>query len=86
MLFVLALPALLVAQDEDPMNPNWGAFHTTERAYAWLEGWATAFPELTKLYSIGETLRGTQLTIGTASRANRRPSSSLPLAPEPTTA
>ncbi len=51
------------AQREDPMNPNWGEYHTTERAYALLEGWAAAFPDLTRLYAIGETLQGTPLMV-----------------------
>ncbi len=51
------------AQREDPMNPNWGEYHTTERAYALFEGWAAAFPDLTRLYAIGETLQGTPLMV-----------------------
>ena len=51
------------AQQEDPMNPTWDAYHTTERAHVLLEGWAAAFPNLTRLYSIGETLQGTPLMV-----------------------
>lgn len=51
------------AQREDPGNPNWQKFHSTADAYALLEGWAKEFPELTSLYSIGETLKGTQLMV-----------------------
>jgi hypothetical protein len=57
----IATPAS--AQSEDPMNPNWGAHHTTERAYTLLEGWAVAYPDLIRLYSIGETLQGTPLMV-----------------------
>ncbi|MFQ5704179.1 MAG: M14 family metallopeptidase [Gemmatimonadales bacterium] len=53
----------LVAQAEDLARPNWQKYHTTAAAYALLEGWATAFPKLTKLYSIGETLGGTPLMV-----------------------
>ena len=47
-----------VAQTENPSSPNWGKYHTTTDAYALLEGWARAYPGLTNLYSIGETLKG----------------------------
>ena len=51
------------AQAEDPLDPNWQTYHSTADAYALLEGWADAFPNLTKLYSIGETLEGTLLLV-----------------------
>jgi hypothetical protein len=53
----------LFAQDEDPRDPNWSTYHSTERAYALLEGWSREFPELTSLYSIGETLKGTPILV-----------------------
>ncbi len=52
-----------VAQTENPSSPNWGKYHTTTDAYALLEGWARAYPGLTNLYSIGETLKGTPLMV-----------------------
>ena len=51
------------AQQEDPLNPKWDKYHSTADTNALLEGWAKAFPDLTKLYSIGETLKGTQLMV-----------------------
>lgn len=51
------------AQSEDPLNPDWDKYHSTAEAYELLEAWAEAFPNLTKLYSIGETLKGTQLAV-----------------------
>lgn len=51
------------AQNEDPMNPRWDKYHSTANVHALLEGWAKAFPDLTKLYSIGETLKGTPLMV-----------------------
>ena len=45
------------------MNPKWDKYHSTADANTLLEGWAKAFPDLTKLYSIGETLKGTQLMV-----------------------
>lgn len=53
----------LKAQSEDPKSPNWKKYHTTADAYALLKGWSVAFPNLTNLYSIGETLKGTQLMV-----------------------
>jgi hypothetical protein len=57
------LPARLECQNEDPLHPNWEKFHSTADAYALLEGWTDAFPQLTNLYSIGETLEGTALLV-----------------------
>jgi murein tripeptide amidase MpaA len=53
----------LSAQDEDPRQPRWDFYHSTEDAYALLEGWAREFPQWTRLYSIGETLEGTHLLV-----------------------
>lgn len=51
------------AQKEDPKNPNWTRLHSTAMAYDLLNGWASAYPNLTKVYSIGQTLKGTSLTV-----------------------
>ncbi len=51
------------AQSEDPKTPNWQKYHTTADAYALLKGWAAVYPNLTSLYSIGETLKGTPLMV-----------------------
>ncbi len=53
----------LNAQTESPQNPNWKKYHTTADAYALLNGWHEAYPKLTNLYSIGETLKGTKLMV-----------------------
>lgn len=52
-----------IAQKESPDNPKWDKYHSTADTHALLEGWAKAFPNLTKLYSIGETLKGTPLMV-----------------------
>ncbi|MEQ8364666.1 MAG: M14 family metallopeptidase [Cyclobacteriaceae bacterium] len=52
-----------IAQSEDPKNPNWKKYHTTVDAYALLKSWSTAYPNLTNLYTIGETLKGTPLMV-----------------------
>lgn len=51
------------AQKVDPANPRWDKYHSTADAYALLAGWAKAYPNLTKLYSIGQTLKGTKLMV-----------------------
>lgn len=56
-------PVTAVAQEENPRDPDWAKFHTTEDAYRLLRGWADAYPQLTNLYSIGETLEGTPLLV-----------------------
>ncbi|MGD8868302.1 MAG: M14 family metallopeptidase [Gemmatimonadales bacterium] len=65
--WVLVLLGLRVgslwAQNENPSNPSWSDYHSTERAYALMEGWSREFPQLTRLYSIGETLKGTPLLV-----------------------
>ncbi len=68
---ILALISLLLfggisngkAQTEDPKEPNWKKYHSTKDAYALLDGWVRLYPDLTRLYSIGETLKGTPLMV-----------------------
>ena len=60
---LLVCTANALAQTENPRHPNWETYHSTADAYALLEGWADAFPKLTNLYSIGETLEGTPLLV-----------------------
>jgi hypothetical protein len=43
------------------MNPKWNKYHSSTEANTLLENWAKAFPNLTNLYSIGETLKGSPL-------------------------
>jgi len=59
-----------LGQNEDPLNPEWDKYHSTEDAYALLEGWSKAFPNITNLYSIGETLKGTKLMVLEISNKN----------------
>lgn len=53
----------ILAQKEDPRNPDWKKYHNTEESHTLLEGWADTFPNLTSLYSIGKTLKGTPLMV-----------------------
>ena len=57
------LPCLAAAQAEDPRQPNWAKYHSTADAYALLDGWAKAYPTLTRLYAMGRTLKGTPLQV-----------------------
>lgn len=50
-------------QEIDPLNPTWDRYHSTEETYALLRAWADTYPDLTELYSIGETLEGTPLLV-----------------------
>lgn len=64
--FILTLAfstQISLAQSEDPLNPGWDKFHSTAETHTLLEAWAKAFPNLTKLYSIGETIKGTALMV-----------------------
>jgi len=60
------------------MDPQWNKFHSTADTNTLLEGWAKAFPNLTKLYSIGETLKGTQLMVLEISNKNTGASATKP--------
>jgi murein tripeptide amidase MpaA len=59
--FFFLITTFTFAQTEDPKNPDWTKLHTTAATNELLNGWAKAYPALTKLYSVGETLKGTQL-------------------------
>ncbi len=62
-MFLPLLTGALLAQDENPRNPGWNTYHTTDSAYALLEGWSREFPQLTTVYSIGASLEGTPLLV-----------------------
>lgn len=51
-----------VAQ-EDPLNPEWAIYHSSSETHALLDAWAKSFPNLTNLYSIGQTIKGTPLMV-----------------------
>lgn len=54
---------LSFSQKEDPKNPKWDRYHSTTDTHSLLESWARNWPDLTKLYSIGETIKGTPLMV-----------------------
>ena len=58
-----AQKAKLKGLKENSQNPNWAKYHSTDETYALLESWAALFPNLTNLYSIGQTLKGTPLKV-----------------------
>ncbi len=77
-LYCLCLPAVSLAQREDPLRPNWATYHNTADAYRLLEAWAARYPKLTNLYSIGETLRGTPLMVLEIANTETGPASDKP--------
>ena len=42
---------------------TWDSYHSTQESHALLDQWSKAYPDLTKVYSIGETLKGTKLML-----------------------
>jgi hypothetical protein len=74
----LLVPVTATGQREDPRNPDWAKFHSTADAHALLEGWATEFPELTELYSIGQTLEETPLMVLEITNERTGPASEKP--------
>lgn len=63
LLIALIVTTASVAQSEDPKNPNWKKYHSTSDAHTLLKGWNEAYPNLTNLYTIGQTLKGTPLMV-----------------------
>jgi hypothetical protein len=49
--------------DEDPSNPRWDKYHTSAEVNRSLQAWASEFPTLTEVYSIGNTLEGSPLMV-----------------------
>ncbi|MDH5474273.1 MAG: M14 family metallopeptidase [Cyclobacteriaceae bacterium] len=74
----LFISSICSGQNNDPMNPKWDKYHSTAETNTLLEGWAKAFPNLTKLYSIGETLKGTPLMVLEISNKNTGASATKP--------
>ncbi len=62
-LAAIAVPAAAQCQLENPLDPDWDRYHSTADAHALLQSWAESYPQLTNLYSIGETLEGTPLLV-----------------------
>lgn len=62
-LFCILFGTYSFSQNENPLNPKWDKYHSTAEADRLLKAWAKAFPKLTKLYSIGKTLKGTDLMV-----------------------
>jgi len=62
LLFVVGI-STSYTQKVDPANPRWDRYHSTADTYVLLSGWAKAYPNLTNLYAIGETLKGTKLMV-----------------------
>jgi hypothetical protein len=63
LLIALLVPLVAQGQREDALSPSWDRYHSTADAHALLQAWAEEYPQLTELYSIGETLQGTPLMV-----------------------
>lgn len=62
--FILCLVySVSFAQSEDAASPDWSKYHSTADAYTLLKAWHANYPDLTELYSIGKTLKGTELMV-----------------------
>lgn len=46
-----------------PGSPAWDSYHSSSETVKLIRRWTTTYPELTKLYSIGKTLKGTDLMV-----------------------
>lgn len=62
-LFALMFTVPAWAQTEDPMALGWNSLHTTAQVHDILSAWNKKYPDLTRLYSIGKTLKGTDLMV-----------------------
>lgn len=62
-LFFLLNTTICFSQSENGMHPKWDKFHTSNEANTLLESWSKAFPELTNLFSIGNTIKGSPLMV-----------------------
>lgn len=62
-LLILCAAYPSAAQPEDPFAPAWQSLHTTAATHDILNAWSKRYPDLTKLYSIGTTLKGTPLMV-----------------------
>lgn len=62
-LIFLLNTSICSSQSENVINPKWDKYHSSSEANTLLEDWAKAFPNLTSLYSIGKTLKGSPLMV-----------------------
>lgn len=60
-LIVAFFLTLSATAQENPQSPDWTKFHSNAMTNDLLNAWVKAYPNLTKLYSIGTTLKGTPL-------------------------
>lgn len=67
-----------IAQHEDPRNPSWDQYHSTADVHALLKGWSEIYPDLTEVYSIGKTLKGTPLMVLEITNKKTGPAASKP--------
>lgn len=58
---LLCISVIVTRAQEDALNPSWNKLHTSKEANDLLNAWSKAFPGLTKVYSVGQTLKGSPL-------------------------
>lgn len=58
---VICLSVITTRAQEDALNPSWNKLHSSKEANDLLNAWSKAFPGLTKVYSVGQTLKGSPL-------------------------
>ncbi len=61
LLIIVSCLTVSVRAQENPQSPDWTKFHSTTMTNDLLNAWVKAYPNFTKLYSIGTTLKGTPL-------------------------
>ncbi len=59
----VARPSRGVGGTEDPSSPRWTKYHTSEEVNTSLQAWASEFPTLTEVYSIGNTDKGNPMMV-----------------------
>lgn len=61
LLIVALCITISVTAQENPQSPDWTKLHSNAMTNDLLNAWVKAYPNLTKFYSIGTTLKGTPL-------------------------
>jgi hypothetical protein len=64
--------------NEEASDPRFDKYHTADEVNRSLEAWATEFPTLTEVYSIGETRQGNPLMVIEITNKNTGPANEKP--------
>lgn len=63
LLSLLSVTINTIAQTEDPFSLTWQQLHTTTAVHEIMNAWVKKYPDLTRQYAIGTTLKGTPLMV-----------------------